>query len=127
MRARAAGSRGSVLAHVLVTAVIVAVISSGILRMVMMRYTGTARVHESSRNTRNAHGSFNVLMSAWNQSSGGAVCSDVGGFTCTGTPGTCGCTCNSSTPGMGRVRTCLSGGQCVVRACSAGFASCPCP
>lgn len=89
------------LAQVLVTAVVLAVIASGLLRMLMQRHQLTTRVHESAQRKKSAQAALNRLISSWNAAGGGRYCADGAGggesWDCTGTPGTaianCACTC----------------------------------
>jgi Tfp pilus assembly major pilin PilA len=86
------GKKGHVLAQVLITGVIVSVIAVGLVQMVLLRYTATQRTMQSSQKKRAAEGALSHLATYWNLPANG-VCSDVGGYTCTGAAGTCGCTC----------------------------------
>lgn len=92
--------RGSVLVHVLMTGVVVAIIASGLMRMTMLRYAAGARAAGGTQARRQADAALNRALTAWNGNN--IVCSNViSGYTCspasTSPPGTCGCTC---TPGV---------------------------
>lgn len=100
--------RGYVLVHVLVTAVIVAVIAVSLARMLLMRYTLMSRNTEGAQGVLTAQGGFNRLMNFWNDNN--MVCKDPSGFnlgfTCTlvsgaplpstmDAPGVCDCACTA--------------------------------
>lgn len=104
--------RGSVLLQVLVTSVLVFIIAAGLMSMVMGRHTVSTRVAESAAKRKSADAAFNRLMSHWNMPSNG-VCSSVMGYSCTGSPGTCGCVCSKT--GEPEVTTTdLGSGRCKV-------------
>lgn len=104
--------RGSVLLQVLVTSVVVSIIAAGLMSMVMSRHTLSVRSAESAAKRKDADAAFNLLMSHWNVP-GNGVCSSVMGYSCSGSPGTCGCVCSKS--GEPRVRTTdLGAGRCKV-------------
>ena len=87
--------RGSVLVHVLVTGVIVAFIAAGLLRMVLMNYIVVDRATKGAANRKESEAMLNRALTYWNQTN--QVCSNIpGGFSCTGTPGTCNCSCPSA-------------------------------
>lgn len=83
--------RGYVLAYVLIFAVIVLFIAAGLTQMLLSRYTISARVASSTAGKKQAEGSLNRVITAWNANN--AVCSNVPGFICNGTAGTCRCDC----------------------------------
>ena len=88
------GRRGSVLVHVLITGVIVALIAAGLLRMVLMNYIAVDRAAKGTANRKESEALLSRALSEWNRTN--LVCSDIpgpGGFTCSGVPGTCNCTC----------------------------------
>lgn len=88
--------RGSVLAHVLVTAVVVSLIAAGLLRMVLMDHMVNERLAVGDRGKKSAETALNQVMGVWNKAN--SVCSpatDVG-YSCSGTVGTCSCTCTKS-------------------------------
>jgi len=88
--------RGSVLVHVLITGVIVAFISAGLLRMVLMNYIAVDRAAKGAQNRKEAESLLNRAITYWNQTN--QVCANIpGGFNCTGSPGTCNCYCPNST------------------------------
>ena len=108
--------RGSVLVHVLITGVIVALIAAGLLRMVLMNYIAVDRAGKGAANRKESDALLNRALSEWNRTN--LVCSNIpgpGGFTCSGVPGTCGCTCPSGAgPPNARIVTSLAGGVCKV-------------
>jgi Tfp pilus assembly protein PilX len=87
--------RGSVLIHVLMTGVVVAVIAAGLMRMTMLRYVASARATSGGAARKQADAALNRALTSWNTSN--IVCSAVAGYTCSPTyattPGTCDCTC----------------------------------
>lgn len=87
--------KGHVLAQVLITGVLVSTIAVGLIQMVLLRYTVTQRSLQGAVKKKAAEGALSHLMTYWNVP-GNGVCSDVGGYDCTGTAGTCGCTCTRS-------------------------------
>ncbi|MBI5629459.1 MAG: hypothetical protein HY921_01095 [Elusimicrobia bacterium] len=109
-----ARSKGSVLIHVLVIAVITSIIAAGLLRMLLLRHTLISRAQEGSAAKKSAESAMARLVSSWN--SVNIVCSNVSGsgYTCspasTTSPGTCSCTCTS--PGDATVVAALSGSLC---------------
>jgi hypothetical protein len=108
-------SRGSIMAHVLVTGVIVAVIASSLLRMTLLNYTAMARVSSGAQEKKEAEAAFNRVMTAWNAAN--AVCSNtVSGYSCTGTAGTCGCVCTPSDPAFPTVTAASTPEGCRVSA-----------
>lgn len=61
------GERGSVLIHVLITAVVVSLIAAGLLKMVLMRYQAGNRQAQSASNRKSAEGAYTRMLSAWNR------------------------------------------------------------
>ncbi|MDX6770259.1 MAG: hypothetical protein SF051_12060 [Elusimicrobiota bacterium] len=90
--------RGSVLIHVLMTGVVVAVIAAGLMRMTMLRYVASARATGGATARKQADAALNRALTYWNNAN--IVCSAVPGYTCSPTyatsPGTCNCTCTPS-------------------------------
>lgn len=106
--------RGSVLVHVLITGVIVAFIASGLLRMVLMNYIAVDRATKGAQNRKESEAMLNRALTYWNQAN--QVCANIpGGFSCSGVPGTCDCTCpaGASAPNP-RIIAAMVGGQCGV-------------
>ena len=85
--------RGSVLLHVIVTGVLVAMIAAALLRMTMLRYQAVARGAQIVVDKRTDQAALASLIETWNQNN--QVCSTpTPDFACAGTlPGTCGCSC----------------------------------
>jgi Tfp pilus assembly protein PilX len=106
--------RGSVLVHVLITGVIVAFIASGLLRMVLMNYIAVDRATKGAQNRKEAEAMLNRALTYWNQAN--QVCANIpSGFTCSGVPGTCNCTCPSGAVAPApRIVASVVGGQCAV-------------
>jgi hypothetical protein len=115
------GRRGSVLLHVLVTGVLVALISATLLRMSMLRYTISHRGAAAIVEKRYDQAGFNSVLTNWNIAN--TVCANnVPNYTCSPAsvtpPGTCGCTC---TPGLANFPTITatnSGGNCQINVVS---------
>jgi hypothetical protein len=85
-------THGSVLVHVLMTAVLVALIAASLLRVVMLRSTIASRGTQILRNKRYDEATLNKVMSYWN--SVNQVCANnIPGYTCDGAPGACNCQC----------------------------------
>lgn len=86
--------RGSILLHVLVTGVVVALMAACLLRVAMLRYEVTARAQVQGQERRDDDGALARLMSAFNANNGvcGAVAA-ASGYSCNGAVGTCTCTC----------------------------------
>jgi hypothetical protein len=104
--------RGSVLVHVLITGVIIAFISAGMLRMVMMNYIAVDRVAKGAANRKEAEAMLSRALTYWSIS--GQVCSAIpGGFGCTNAPGTCNCSCPSAVA-VPRIYARMVAGQCAV-------------
>jgi hypothetical protein len=103
--------RGSVLLQVLITSILVSIIAAGLMSMVMGRHTTTARVAAGTASRKKADAAFGQLMSHWNSPANG-VCASVMGYSCTGSPGTCGCLCTKM--GEPTVTTTVQGAACKV-------------
>ena len=89
---------GFVLVHVLVVAMIVAVVTAGLLRMTMMNHIFTQREISGAQNRKESEALLSRAMSHWNAS--GSVCSPVPGFACIPPvlfppPGKCNCRCTA--------------------------------
>lgn len=98
--------RGSVLVHVLMTGVLVAIIAAGLMRMTMLRYIASARATSGTVARRQADATLNRALTYWN--SANVVCSNtIPGYSCSpasiSTPGTCSCTCTPSTSGQATI------------------------
>ncbi|NNN05873.1 MAG: hypothetical protein HKL90_08235 [Elusimicrobia bacterium] len=87
--------RGSILLQVIVTGVILAMISAAILRITMGSSFVTARVNSETAQKRGDEGGLARLLAAWNAN---GVCTTGSGYTCSGTSGSCSCTCHPSNP-----------------------------
>ena len=98
--------RGSVLLHVMLTGVVVALIAATLLRMTLLRYQMGARSERVLKEKRDDQGALAAVMSAWNANISAAVpnpaCSATpAGFTCAGiVAGTCGCSCTQTATGV---------------------------
>lgn len=103
------GRRGSVLIHVLMTGVVVAIIAAGLMRMTMLRYVASTRATGGTQARRSADSALNRALTYWN--SVNIVCANnVPGYSCGPAsitpPGTCNCTCTSA----GNATIVVSGG-----------------
>jgi hypothetical protein len=84
--------RGSVLLHVLVTSVLVAVISATLLRMALFRYQMAGRGASVLQEKRDDQAALASVIGTWNAAN--KVCSGApAGWTGCTNPGTCACTC----------------------------------
>ncbi|MBI3553302.1 MAG: hypothetical protein HY077_12475 [Elusimicrobia bacterium] len=97
--------KGSVLAYVLVLAVVVMIISAGLARLMLVRSMATQRLADGISKTKSDDGSVMALVSAWTQSGLNQAC-DVAtaatvGYTCA--PGTAPCTCTCTKAGAATV------------------------
>lgn len=92
------GRRGSVLVHVLITGVVVAVIAGGLLRMILMNYIAVDRASKGAQNRKEAEAVLQRALTYWNKSN--QVCSsDATFFPCAGAgvgANTCDCSCPSA-------------------------------
>ena len=81
--------RGSVLVHVLITGVIVALIAAGLLRMVLMNYIVIDRASKGAGNRKESEAMLNRVVTYWSQN---GVCSNFSGFACNAAASPCVCT-----------------------------------
>jgi hypothetical protein len=101
------------MAHVLITGVIVAVLAASLLRMTLLNYVVTQRAAGGAQERKEAEGAFNRLMTRWNSTN--LVCDDLAGvYNCSGTPGTCACTCTPFDAQNPTVTAAVTGGLCTV-------------
>ena len=101
--------RGSVILHVLVTGVVVALLAALLLRMTMLRFMVTAHAHASSQMKRDDESALARIQSNWN--SANAVCANnVPGYSCSGAAGTCACVCTPVSVGDPTVTVSQPGG-----------------
>ena len=84
------------MAYVLVMAAVVAIIATGILRMVLMSYNLNSRTQASNQGRKSDEAALAKVTSAWTQSGANQYCvNNVPGYGCSGNvPGSCACTCN---------------------------------
>lgn len=88
--------RGSILIHVLMTGVVVAVIAAGLMRMTMLRYVASARATSGGAARKQADAALNRALTYWNKDN--VVCkNNVPGYACSPAsatpPGVCDCVC----------------------------------
>jgi Tfp pilus assembly protein PilX len=98
--------RGSVLVHVLMTGVVVAIIAAGLMRMTMLRYVASSRAAGGTQARRQADAALNRALTYWNQNN--VVCGNsIPGYTCapfsSTPPGVCNCTCTPSVSGQATI------------------------
>ncbi len=90
--------RGAVLIYVLVLAVIVGVITAGVVRMVLMNAVNTRRVVSGGQNRKEADALLSRATAYWNATN--TVCSNIQGVPCNPpsvvSPGVCNCTCTAA-------------------------------
>ena len=111
---------GSVLIHVLITAVVVSLIAAGLLKMILMRYQAGSRQAQSTTNRKTAESAYDRMLSAWNKNSTFCQSFSAGNgttYSCAG-PSACAaaaCTCtNPSIPTDPTIVLRLVGGVCTV-------------
>lgn len=84
--------RGSVLAHVLITAMVSAMIATGLVRMMLVRHAVIVRATEGAQKKKDAEAALNRLLTTW--AANNDYCSSPSGVTCSGVTTTCSaCTC----------------------------------
>ena len=87
--------RGSVLLHVMLTSLLVAIIAAAILRMTALRYQMGYRSAIILQEKRDDQALLAKIIGAWNSANGGSgqTCANVSiaGYAYSGTPGTCSC------------------------------------
>lgn len=90
--------KGSALIHVLVLAVIVGVITAGVVRMVLMNTVVIQRLISGGQNRKEADALLSRATAYWNATN--IVCSDIPGMRCVPasrvTPGVCRCRCTDA-------------------------------
>lgn len=89
------GKRGTILLHVMVTSVLVALIAATLLRMSLLRVAATARSQKILIEKRDDQAVLSSILSAWNSANGGSgqTCANkpITGYAYSGVPGTCNC------------------------------------
>ena len=87
--------RGTILLHVMVTSILVALIAATLLRMSLLRVQANARSAKILAEKRDDQAVLSSILSAWNGANGGAgqTCAGVAiaGYSYSGVPGTCSC------------------------------------
>ncbi|MBI5624899.1 MAG: hypothetical protein HY924_14075 [Elusimicrobia bacterium] len=93
--------RGSVMVHVLVTSVIMGILAAGMMTIVLMQYRLIHRQAYGSMGEKYDEMALSMLVSFWGANQ--TVCQNMAGshtdaisYTCSGTPGSCPCTCTPS-------------------------------
>lgn len=109
------GRRGSVLLHVLVTGVLVALIAATLLRMSVLRYTIASRGGKALAEKRYDQAGFHAILTNWNVAN--TVCANnVPNYSCAPAsvtpPGACSCTCTPALANFPTVTASLVGGNC---------------
>lgn len=103
--------KGFVLLHVIVLALIVATVTAGMTRMLLMNYMATQRSIRGGQNRKHADALLHRAISTWNASE---ICSDIGpGLACQGAPGNCNCFCPDPVS-IPRVTARDVGGRCQI-------------
>lgn len=119
MKIKRVRERGSILLSVMVSAVLVAIISAGIMRMAMFRYKMASRSQYVLQEKRDDQGAMAAVVSAWSTNPAqNSACSVTppGWGACTNTsayPNNCNCTCTQPVTGV-QVVAALSGGVCTL-------------
>ncbi|MBI4377041.1 MAG: hypothetical protein HY549_11390 [Elusimicrobia bacterium] len=92
--------KGSVIAYVLVMALVVATIAAGMARMLLMTYNITDRANKGMKGRKAAEGALALMLRDWNEA-GGQSCRDFTdgsiSYNCVGSG--CDCTCNPTPAG----------------------------
>jgi len=112
--------RGSILAYVLVMAVVVMIISAGLARIALTRSATSGRLAAAAAGKKKDDGAISALISVWTQTGTDRVCDNAAGtgaplvgYDCgAGVAGTCGCVC-TPTPAC----TCPSGAKASTTTC----------
>lgn len=91
-RAKSRNRRGSVLLHVLVTGVLVALISATLLRMSFFRYAMAGRGALVLQEKRDDQAALAAVLGTWNNANKVCGGAPAGWGGCTN-PGVCSCTC----------------------------------
>jgi|CXWL01.1.fsa_nt_gi hypothetical protein len=107
--------KGFVLLHVIVLALIVASVTAGLARMLLMNYTATQRAVKGGQNRKEADALLSRATSYW--SATGTVCANIPGIGACApapspAPGVCNCSCPAA--GVPRVWARVVGGECRV-------------
>lgn len=87
--------KGSVLIHVLLAAIVLGLISAGILDMMLQPAMNGANLASGVAKTKAAEAAVNKVSMVW--MSAGKTCASASGVGCDGTPGTCVCRCEVDT------------------------------
>ena len=90
-----------------ITGLIIAIIAAGLMRLVFMRYTASAKVKVQTENSRCLQMAVGQFFSYWTNF---PVCQgNPGIFSCSGTVGQCGCICTFVSGSYGYLTTYLGG------------------
>lgn len=99
--------KGSVLIHVLVMGIIVAIIASGLMSVLMMQYRATSRTTESNKARAQAEELLAQIITTWSVNGSCTTIPPTVNFpqlTCAGgsgaAPSVCGCTCTATVNGV---------------------------
>lgn len=122
--ARLGDERGSILLHVMVTAVLVSIIAAGIMRLALFRSQMAARGAIVLEEKRDDTGALATVASQWSTVPGvTSVCSGPPpGWTGCSNPGNCACTCTGPAPNAVTVQAACVPGAPTSAGCPAGNA-----
>lgn len=103
--------RGSVILHVLVTGVIVALIAAFMLRVSLMNYLQTARANNETWQKRGDEGALSRVVAYWSMY---GACTNAPGYNCGSVGsamavGSCNCTCHPTNAAVDPVITSTTG------------------
>lgn len=122
-RRRRRGERGSILLHVMVTAVLVSIFAAGIMRLALLRQQMSARGALALEEKRDDTGALSAVVSQWSTVQGqqsacsGAPPGWTGCSNAAAYPNNCNCSCSG--PNGVTVTAFLNGGQCQLTITSA--------
>lgn len=120
-------AKGSVLAWVLVSAVILMIVCSSMAKMILMRAQVEQRNVDSAKGTKINNQAVNSLMSFWVNANGTSnICASGVGYTCTSVGCSCAVGHDCTTGGANTCATCCNCVPNPVCACGAdNITSCP--
>lgn len=115
-------SRGSILVQVLIMSLLMAILATGLIRMIMNQYVVAVDAQRNTLSRQQIEAVVAAIQSAWTVNM--SMCSSWGPVSCTN-PGTCSCTCTVTgypIPGTNTTVTAtafLVGGLCTIRVAGA--------
>jgi len=104
--------RGSVLVHVLIMGVIMAIIAAGLMSVMMLQYKVTGRMEQGSEAKKRAEVALAKIISNWNEN-GYCTSTNLSGYSSCAFTAPCTCTCSGS--GMPTITGASVGGSCQIK------------